>query len=408
MPIGEIEPTPIHPDEPPFVCIQINPAWIPYLIGVLKPMRYPEYWSGTLEENRQARFDSNNLINQIMQAEECDDMVVVNCCCQNTVILHQVNPVTLQLEISIDNGETWQPDPESAVNTAVAQPPPVPAGISATKCDAATNGASHIGDIIIGCSEQLETALTIFELAVGVCEILLGLALIIISGGLATPAVIAAATALAGAIWAAATAVFNMGKAAFDTYWTQDEKDKILCALYCAIGDNGALTQAEYDQFINKWKSLSTPSPAFNFVLQAVLAIGLTGLNNLCAYGNAANADCSSCDCACTTGWELSHPEQGDTMTIVGDKLELTTGNIGLDGKYHVTIQRSAGCNEGCHLDGTQTEIISGGDGYFQCYWNVGACGENDFICNIDLVCAWKLDIKFNEPTVIRIAWVEC
>src|SRR5512147_317295 len=120
-----LPPPTTHPDEPPFACIEINQSWIPYIIGALRPMRYPEYWAGTLEENRTARKDVNNLINQLSIAGECGDM---ECCFiteTTTVILHQVNSVTLQLEISVDGGQTWTPDPESPVNQIASQPSPI-------------------------------------------------------------------------------------------------------------------------------------------------------------------------------------------------------------------------------------------------------------------------------------------
>lgn len=217
------------------------------------------------------------------------------CCCDTTeqVILHQVNPTTNQLEISTDGGETWTPDPESPINTVVtAWPPPVTTGISNTKCDAATNGKQHIEDLIAGTSVWLETAGTVFELAVGVCTALLALITAASGFTLAAPA-----AALATAIWAAGAAALEIGKAAFDAYWDSIERDKITCALYCNIGEDGAFTDAGYAAFISDWSQNAIPSPAFNVVLSSIKAGGVKGLNNLCAYGASADEDCSDCDC---------------------------------------------------------------------------------------------------------------
>jgi len=216
------------------------------------------------------------------------------CCCDSStqVIEHRVNPATGQLEISTDGGVTWTLDPESPITVLEQWPAPVPSGVSGTKCDAATNGKQHIEDLIAGSSEWLETAGTILELAVGVCTALLALIAAASAGTLAP-----AAAALATAIWAAAAAALEIGKTAFDAYWTSAERDKITCALFCTIGDDGAFTEAQYSAFLAKWSADSTPSPAFNLVFSTLKAGGRKGLNNLCSYGSAAEADCSDCNC---------------------------------------------------------------------------------------------------------------
>lgn len=227
------------------------------------------------------------------------------CCCDSStqVIEHRVNPTTNQLEISTDGGTTWTPDPESPITTLTEWPAPVTSGVSANKCDAATNGKQHIEDLIAGCSEWLETAGTVLELAVGVCTALLTLIAALSAGTLAP-----AAAALATAIWAAAAAALEIGKTAFDGYWTTIERDKIVCALYCTIGDDGSFTPEQYEEFLNTWKAIATPSPAFNLVLSSVKAAGVKGLNNLCSYGSAAEADCSDCSCDCDVEtWDLGY-----------------------------------------------------------------------------------------------------
>jgi len=312
-----LEPVLIDPRSEPLVCIPVNRAWIAILIGAVNPLRYPEYWGGTLEENRQMRAYSRDLIESIMSYGDCGDMTPpTNCCVDITIIEHRVNSVTLQLEISVDGGATWQPDPTSPIVQMNALPSAVTEGGTKTKCDAATDGKAHIEDQIAACHEWLSTAVTVFDLAVGVCLAILELAVAYFSG----LTLAAAAAALASTIWNAAHAAFTYGVTAFDSYWTTDEKDKILCAIYCHIGDDGKFTNDQYLLFLQDWKARATPSPAFNLVYDSVRSVGLKGMNNMLAYGEAAEADCSDCTCGCDLdNWSIWEGE-GTSFTTGSDE----------------------------------------------------------------------------------------
>jgi hypothetical protein len=310
---------PHRPNEEPLICLSVNKYWVAGLLGMLYPYRYPEAWLGTLEENRQARQDVMTILDMLIEAGECD---MSDCNCVVTVIIqHRVNPITLQLEISIDNGETWLPDPESYQNTGIQQPPLVTSG-SGTKCDAATNGKVHIEDFIAAASDNLATAGSVFEFAVAVMGVVLGIMLFFISGGTLSTVAVEIITTAVGLIWGIAQAAFTLGQTAFDDYWTSDERDKILCALYCTIGDDGAFTDQQYANFISKWDSLATPSVAYNMVKQATLAGGKIGLNNICSYGGAAESDCSDCDCeVCDLEqWQFIDGEHGMNLVTGHDE----------------------------------------------------------------------------------------
>jgi hypothetical protein len=242
-----------------------------------------------------------------------------NCCCDQTTITpqYQVNPTTFQLEESTDGGDTWHLDPKSPIANLPEQPAPITAGVMNDKCDAASNGKQHIEDLIAACHEYLTTAESVFDLAVGVCTALLTLIVAFLSGG----TLAAAAAALAGAIWGAAHAAFELGVTAFDAYWTTDEKDKILCALYCYMSDDGSFNASQYQAFLSGWKQLATPSVAFNLVYQSVAAAGRTGLNNMCSYGETAAGDCGACDCPeCLQLWDFT-----DIGNYLGVAIELGT-----------------------------------------------------------------------------------
>jgi len=103
--------------------------------------------------------------------------------------------------------------------------------------------------------------------------------------------------AFASLILGVTGALVTLGRTAFDAYWTTDEKAKILCALYCNIGDNGDFDATGYGAVLADLNANLTAGVPKNMLLKEINAMGLAGLNNLCAYGVAADADCSDCDC---------------------------------------------------------------------------------------------------------------
>jgi len=339
MPEQPLPPPPSHPDEPPFVCVQINQHWIPYIIGLLRPAKFPEYWAGTLDENRNARRDVQNLIDQFQVMEECGDMTI---CCEDAVYIYRINPDDGHYERSSDGGTTWTPDPEDPASKIRQLPPIVRDTVPATKCDASTNILEHFEDILILQSEQLGTAITVFELAVAVAGLLLEIFLIVITGGASSPY----ALTIAAAIWAAATAALNEGKTAFDDYWDNDNKDIVLCAIYCNIGDDGRFTEAQFAQYQHKVKADLPPGAARDFGLTAAHAGGAAGFNQMAAYGNAANADCTSCGCndICATRWNVPSGVENVSGEITSrneteNTIDVQSTNINTDNKYYIVIQ---------------------------------------------------------------------
>lgn len=390
------------------ILIPNDPHWIGLVSGALLPYTYPSEWEqrgGITAEQAASRW--LEMLNQywMSQCEGDDGMPCEGGCPE---VLRRINPDTLAMEISTDGGSTWQNDPQSPMAGVFAQPPPVPAGISSTKCDAATNGKQHIEDLIAGCSNNLETAISVFDLAVAVCTIILDIVISLLSGG----ALAAAATALAAAIWGAAHAAFELGKTAFDANWTTDERDKILCALFCNIGEDGSFTLAGYNGFLAKWQADATPGPAFNFVFSTVKAVGLKGLNNMCAYGEAADADCSSCDCGCdVTLWDLSYTGNRkfgkvDDIDPGAGTLTVSTDLVNDDGHFYIDIRTPAADNC-CVVD--HIEIISGS--YSQDAWQL--CGS-EFdpgglsAGSLGAQCINHYQSRGDAPYTLKLFFIDC
>jgi len=302
MPEQPLPPPPAHPDEPPFVCVQINQSWIPYIIGLLRPAKFPEYWSGTLAENRNARRDVQNLIYQFQNREDCGDMASNQDCCIDIQVLTQVNVDTGNIEISIDNGLTWQPK-GGTVKTFIPNPvPPVTSGVSANKCDAATNGMAQFQYWIDHTSDAFDIAVTLLEFAILVAGIIANAVLLIVTGG----GITAFEAAIFEVLGAALAAVWAGGKTLFANYWTVEVKDNLVCALYCHIGEDGSFTEAQFQAFRRNIRDVMPAGAAKTLFLGFIDSVSRQGLNSMCASGATGDADCSDCSCNCNwNNWEI-------------------------------------------------------------------------------------------------------
>lgn len=380
-------PLPIIPHRPadePLTCLKINKHWVPALIGMVQRYQHPEFFLGTLEENRQARLDVGELLDILSEAEGCD--MANDCNCVVTVIvLHRIDPITLQLQISIDNGETWQPDPNSVIGSLIEQPPPVTSGITANSCDAATNGKQHLVDWIAGVGNTFDTVATVFEFGVQVILLVANLILWYATAGTLTLQQIAELEALGAFLHQ----VFEEGKTLWDSYWTSDETDKLLCALVCNISDDGSFTEAGFAGVINDLRATLTPAAQGWLLITMLGQNGRVGLNNMCSYGSTADADCSSCECECDwTNWLAATATEAEPATgtdINGDYLQWTAVltalsdyrvDISNDGFWASHNYSDACCTPGdgrfrTFEVGTETpKVITGIFGY--------ACGDND------------------------------
>lgn len=75
-----IDPLPrptVDPDQPETVCIELNREYIPYIIGALETLIYPDMFVGTTPEQQLAKDRFENLILMFMLAKECDPCL--NC-----------------------------------------------------------------------------------------------------------------------------------------------------------------------------------------------------------------------------------------------------------------------------------------------------------------------------------------
>lgn len=331
-----------------------DPKWIGAVSGALLPMMYASEWvsfGGLTPEETAER--CRVMLYEFWASDGCPDMN----CCPPEIAIRRFNPDTGRPEVSYDGGTTWGGDPADPENLVQLYPPLVTEGGSKTKCDAATNASQHINELITATGENLTAASSVFDFAVGVAGAILALFLIIVSAGALTAPV----TAVVTAIWVAAAGAFDLGIALFEAYWTTDKQDAILCSLFCHIGENGQFTEAQYQAFRTDIKDTLPASAAFDIVMTAINAGGARGLSQMASYGNAALADCDSCECSdpCDIdNWHNALWYGGNYLTSP------TVGTFGTEidrGADYITIQST---DRG---DGQQAISLSTADGLICC-----------------------------------------
>lgn len=278
--------------DPPKQCIQImipnHPEWKAVIAGLLFELSYWFNWERTGDTSgAQCAAVWKEVFNSI-------DWSDMSCCCDAPAITVRINATTGNVEQSSDGGATWQPQPGGLPSLIVQPVPPVTSGVSATKCDAATNVTGQVDVWIDQVSNDFTTAISLLEFGVAVLEAILIAVVTILSAGVLTAAEALVLPTIAAALFAA----WGAGKTVFDAYWTTDVKDAILCAVVCHIGDDGSFTDA---QFSATWTDINDqlpPSPAKMLFMGFLSSVGAPGLNAMAATGTAADADCGDCECS--------------------------------------------------------------------------------------------------------------
>jgi len=408
-----LKPTPIPTaewDAAPLYRVCLNDEWVSHIIGLLMVLDQPDTWIGTDEEVLAARRQVNEIILHFMECR------VMSCCCEDPTIPIQRRVTSDgQLQISRDGGLTWIQDPEDPRLTATALPPPVTSGVSGTKCDAATNAVEHLQDVQAGVSNHLSLGLTAIELAAIVIGLLVAL---FFSGGFL-------AVVLIPLIIQIMVAIANLAPEEYDAIFTNDVWDKTLCVLYCHIGDDGHFDQAGFDAVANNLQTKlpggDSPVGAAANMASFVKVWGLIGLNNACATGNAADADCSSCDCGfCQSKWATPpattiYGKKSDDQTGLGDnadnKVRFETLDINTNNLYYVIVI-TGGDDDGCLLK-SAIDTPSAGVGT-TAYSLVGAGHQTDYgnytigSPNADSACVSGLLFASAAPFSIVLEFADC
>lgn len=279
MPKQPLTPPGVEPDEPRCVCISVNESWAVLLLGAVHHMQYPEYWAGTLEQNRLARRQAKNLMAVISEA------IQMGCCCndQTTIPRRERYTSTGRMEVSYDGGQTWENgdnfDPR--FNSPLF-PPLTPASPDEdVKCRAVNNAVNVLKD---GVDYIITLDSTVSAVAAGMAAVF-GTVVSIIFGGLLWPVVIAAA----GAFVAATPQAIQLA-------FTPDLWAQVVCILYRHAADDGAFDTAAWQAAKDEIYS-SLTGVAMGILLRVMDLLGPVGLTNAGRQESASPlVTCEDCE----------------------------------------------------------------------------------------------------------------
>lgn len=396
--------------DPPRKCVKI---WIPNEVyhrgafwGAIFELTQAFNWQQDPPEK--ARAVANLWFDIWSEATEDNNMTT---CCDDVQVILRVNPETGVIEQSSNGGTSWTPQAGGFPSVIVNPVPPVTSGVAATKCDAATNVSGQVQAWIDQVSNDFTTATTLLEFGQAVIVAIAGAVLVVLTGGALAPV---EALALA-ALGAALTAAWGAGKAVFDAYWTTDVKDKILCAAFCTIGDDGSFTDAQFSQFWNKVNSDIPASPAKMLFMGFLSSVGTSGLNAMAASGLSADADCSDCvcfdDCAAKFSiWDSANNGSHGAIIERGDGYLTAEAGDGGNGNFYIILHTND-MNECCVVPSMEVQSGSFGGsltGWTDCGVNPdeGAPQHTGLFSGSD--CVNYLQLQAPQPFTMKITFAPC
>lgn len=250
----------------------------------------------TGEETMWLRFrykPEDSRVTQVQYADggEWTDAFNLTCCEPLQATNHQFT-ADGGMEVSYDNGVTWEPDPDDPRNDVVILPPPDGTSANDIRCKV----ASSVTQAIRQQADKLIADASIGAGINGLVAALIGLLIyigIIGSGGLLTPLLLGLAAAL-----------IEAGSAAFEAAMTATVYQALQCIVYCSVKPDGSIDQSGLDTIRTKVRAQLT-GVAMKFIDDTLGIWQLAGVNNAGHSGFTTEFDCAVCDCqSCDlSGW---------------------------------------------------------------------------------------------------------
>lgn len=333
-----------HPDQQPLVCVQLNAAWIPYIVGLIQPMKFHNFWAGTLAENQNARRDAQNLILLFQEAGECGDMAN-NCCDGSDLLVTVLTRITLdgKIQISIDGGITWQDNPRAPYMQTPQYPPYLESNVGVNTCDVAKNVQEELLRLKDGFIQFLRTVTVLHDFLIDIVEMLAEAIAVLLEAP-------AGVNEILPSIFDWARHLFVRNPDELEAEFTPDFWDKVLCIIYCNTPTNGVYQESDFDNIIGQCANLPGGvvfGSAGECVRGFIKFWQVQGLNTVAQNGTSVGADCSACNCGMCdiTGWIVStgiEVSRADGVVVI-------TPVLGADGHYAVVFQ-SPDINQCCML----------------------------------------------------------
>lgn len=381
----------------PRTTITFNCALIPYIIGALEIWAWEDSFIGTLEERNIAKGLFKDLQNEV-------GMAAKNCGCDDDILkIFRINPDTGDLEVSEDDGETWQSNPQSPYNQATYAPTlKMPNGAN-KKCKAANNVILNMKYLQTRYSGFLATINDIQELIVGVLTEGAAMLFLPVVGDV----LVALLSPLLAKVIEGIQHMFGTTEVEYDAIFTEEAWETMLCILVCNGHDNGVYTPEDIVNIVaDARQQLGTAYNAPGANMAAMIDYwGEKGTNNASRVGQGAIDNCDECgcqDCSTLDNWQV----------VYGTIAEQSAGYIRMvsellpGGNQAVRLANWEGAGAQCCA---VTYNIMTGVATNQAYY---PCGSSDPIFSVPPAetCMWDIGVTnvFSSAFEIEFFFTEC
>lgn len=271
-----------------------------------------QYWQGVNAKNRESFESALNMANN-------------GCGCE-TPDLTRITADGI-IEVSFDDGATWERIDEDVRFDGPIFPPLVGVPVGGVACAGAKSGREAfrlVRNRILSLGGSLEDIANVIAIILGALTVFL-------------PLIGQVATLLLTAL---AILLITIGRAAFEAAITDATLEQFMCILFCHIRPDASFSESGW-QAVKADVVQQMEGTVEGFYWNLTNTLGPAGLTNACRAFPGLAGSCDSCPCTCST------PVLGDSGTNL-----LSRPDIGV-GWWQVTttLFNSPGCEpNGCHV----------------------------------------------------------
>lgn len=226
------------------------------------------------------------------------DEDTMGCGCSEKPTLRRITPNGL-LEVSFDDGQTWQPDKVNDPRFSNPTLPPLTSGTShERRCQTANS-------IVTALEEEQQKQLDILQgqanLATSIFDSIA--AFLAIVGATGVGALFALISLLIGLL---VRTIISMIPEDFEAQFTLTTWQTLVCIIYCEMDEDANISESAWQTI--KQRALTEVPTAYagNWCSDMINAMGVVGLTNAGRAGYGGSRDCTTCDCDETWCFEFN------------------------------------------------------------------------------------------------------
>lgn len=217
------------------------------------------------------------------------DEDTMGCGCSDRPTQRRLSPSGI-LEVSYDDGQTWEEDRANDPRFSNPVLPPLTGGTAEEK--RCTMANSIVTALEAEQQKQLDILQDQAQLATAIFDSIA--AFLAIVGATGVGALFALISLLIGLL---VRTIINMLPEDFEAQFNLTTWQALLCILYCEIDDNGHITEAAWQNIKTRCISEVPTSYAGHWCSDMINAMGVVGLTNAGLGGWGGARDCSNCEC---------------------------------------------------------------------------------------------------------------